>query len=432
MNTVKINDRITLIQNKLFEQAHTQPLELKFLAIAMNKQGIKGEKLYSHPEIITLPIAGCKHLHSFNARQKSILSAAFLANFYKSVANSESQTLISNISVAEKIFVPYSDEYMILHQETSEELDHIWSFRTLYSMVCRETGFTGLFDEPGFFFGNFRAIPQSDWESLTTCFSFDSEHHETLSLLLKGKNYLETIVEQLKNKDSTSIYRTLQFIVGDAVRMLPADKVQENGLGSLWLLYRYVANVELKQAESYLFDTPENFEYEPLAVELNKAHLTDEARHYTTSFDLGMELYKKAPPEAQAFIRYFLQKVVEDYIQAAFATYLEKLNISQEGFVFTDVRVGLNALCMTLHHPELSDKQVNLNELINSWRKISRNWQKIIGSLEQKTWHYKSQQIYRLIKQLELDLNESRLGNRYQRYKDSLETKEIQTFVEVA
>jgi hypothetical protein len=432
MKTVKINDRITRIQNKLFEQAHTQPLELKSLAIAMNKQGIKGEKLYSHPEIITLPTPGCEYLLSFNARQKSILSAAFLANFYKFVANSESQALISNMSVAEKIFVPYSDEYMILHQETSEELDHIWSFRTLYSMVCRETGCPNLFDEPGFFFGNFRAIPQSDWESLNTCFSFDSERYEILSLLLKGKNYLTTIVENLQNKDSNSIYRTLQFIVGDAVRMLPADKVQENGLGSLWLLYRYVANVELKQAEAYLFDSPESFEYEPLAVELNQAHLTDEARHYTTSFDLGIELYKKAPPEAQFFIRYCLQKVVEDYIQAAFATYLEKLDKSQQGFVFTDVRIGLNALCMTLQHPELSDKQVNLNELINSWQKISPHWRKIIGTLEQKTWHYKSQQIYRLIKHLELDLNEKRLGNHYQRYQDSLENKEIQRFIEVA
>ncbi|AFZ58473.1 hypothetical protein H6G54_06200 [Anabaena cylindrica FACHB-243] len=432
MNTVQISDRITLIQNKLFEQAHTQPLELKFLAIAMNKQGIKGEKLYSHPEIITLPTQGCEYLLSFNAHQKSILSAAFLANFYKFVANSESQTLISNVSVAEKIFVPYSDEYMILHQETSEELDHIWSFRTLHSMVCRETGCPDLFDEPGFFFGNFRAIPQSDWQSLNTCFSFDNDRSETLSLLLKGKNHLKKIVEKLQNQDSNSIYRTLQFIVGDAVRMLPADKVQENGLGSLWLLYRYVANVELKQAEAYLFDSPESFEYEPLAMEMNQAHLTDEARHYTTSFDLGMELYRKAPPEAQFFIRYCLQKVVEDYIQAAFATYLEKLDKSQQGFVFTDVRIGLNALRMTLHHPELSDKQVNINELIHSWQNISQYWRKVIGTIEQKTWRYKSQQIHRLIQQLELDLNKNKLGNHYQRYQDCLETEELKRFIEVA
>ena len=49
MNTVKIDTRITKIQNRLFEQAHTHPLELKPLAIAMSKQGINGEKLYSHP-----------------------------------------------------------------------------------------------------------------------------------------------------------------------------------------------------------------------------------------------------------------------------------------------------------------------------------------------------------------------------------------------
>ena len=70
MSTVKINDRITKIQNKLFEQAHTQPLELKPLAIALNKQGIKGEKLYSHPGMIPLPMLFCEYLRSYKCSSK--------------------------------------------------------------------------------------------------------------------------------------------------------------------------------------------------------------------------------------------------------------------------------------------------------------------------------------------------------------------------
>lgn len=432
MNTVKINDRITKIQNKLFEQAHTQPLELKPLAIALSKQGIKGEKLYSHPGMIPLPIPFCEYLRSITARQKSILSAAFLANFYKYVANSESQALVSNMSVAEKLFAPYSDEYMILHQETNEELDHIWSFRTIHTMVCRDTGVQDSFDEPGFFYGNVGPMPQLDLEKLTTSFTLDLDLNETLSYLRKGKSFLNKLIERIHQQNRNWLYRTLRFIVGDAVRMLPAEIVQENGLGSLWLLYRYMANVELKQAESYLFDEPENFDYDPLAVEINHGHAADEARHYTTSFDLGLELYRKAPLEAQNFIRQVLQIVVEDYINASFRTYLEKLDLTEQGVIFTETRLGLNALSMSLHHPEFADKQVNQKELIQSWRKMSLTWRRIIGPLEQKSWCYKAQQLARLIKELELELNESKLGKCYKRYKDALGTKEIQRLIEVA
>ncbi|MDP5339033.1 MAG: hypothetical protein NWQ28_10725, partial [Nodularia sp. (in: cyanobacteria)] len=115
MNIVEINNRITRIQNTLFEQAHTQSLELKPVAIALNKQGIKAGKLYCNPGMIALPMPFCPYLRSLNTSQKSILSAAFLANFYKYVANSESQAIPSNVSVSEKLFAPYSDEFMILH-----------------------------------------------------------------------------------------------------------------------------------------------------------------------------------------------------------------------------------------------------------------------------------------------------------------------------
>lgn len=432
MNIVEINNRITRIQNTLFEQAHTQSLELKPLAIALNKQGIKAGKLYCNPGMIALPMPFCQYLRSLNTSQKSILSAAFFANLYKYVANSESQAIPSNVCVSEKLFAPYSDEFMILHQETNEELDHIWSFRTIYTMVCREIGIQESFDEPGFFYGTFRPVPQSEWQNLDTSFSFDVDLSETLSYLMKGKTFLPQLVEKMELQSRNWLYRNLRFIVGDAVRMLPAEIVQENGLGSLWLLYRYMANIELKQAESYLFDEPENFDYDPLAFELNQAHITDEARHYTTSFDLGFELYQKAPPEAQQFIRYAMKKIVEDYINTSFTTYLEKLDLNQQGFILNDTRLGLNSLTMSLQHPEFVNKQVEMNELIHAWRDMSLSWRKIIGSLEQKSWRYRAQQIARLLQALELELNQEFLGNRYNRYQDALETKEIQKLIEVA
>ncbi|MBD2613448.1 MAG: hypothetical protein RMY62_018880 [Nostoc sp. ZfuVER08] len=432
MNTVQIDRRIPKIQNRLFEQAHSHALELKPIAIAMSKQGIQGEKLYSHPGMLPLPVPVCEYLHSFNRRQKAILSATFFANFYKYVANSEYHSLISNMSIAEKVFALYSDEFMILHQETNEEMDHIWSFRTVYHMVCRELGIQSSFDEPSFFYGTVGVIPQSDFEKFETRFTFDESFNGILSNLQKGKSFLQKIVEETQQRDKNFTYRVLRFLIGDAMRMLPAEKVQESGLGGFTLLYRYMANVELKKSEAYLFDSPEDFDYEPLAVELNQGHLTDEARHYTTSFELGVELYKVAPPEAQDFVRHFLQIIVEDYINASFTTYLEKLDLTAQGMLLTDTRIGLNSLRMSLHHKELADKQVDINQLVDSWRQLSPKWRNIIGYMEQKSWQYKSQQLERLIKELGLELNKTKLGNRYERYQDALAIKEIQKLVEVA
>jgi len=432
MNTVQIDRRIPKIQNRLFEQAHSHALELKPIAIAMSKQGIQGEKLYSHPGMLPLPVPVCEYLHSFNRRQKAILSATFFANFYKYVANSEYHSLISNMSIAEKVFALYSDEFMILHQETNEEMDHIWSFRTVYQMVCRELGIQSSFDEPSFFYGTVGVIPQSDFEKFETRFTFDESFNGILSNLQKGKSFLQKIVEETQQRDKNFTYRVLRFLIGDAMRMLPAEKVQESGLGGFTLLYRYMANVELKKSEAYLFDSPEDFDYEPLAVELNQGHLTDEARHYTTSFELGVELYKVAPPEAQDFVRHFLQIIVEDYINASFTTYLEKLDLTAQGMLLTDTRIGLNSLRMSLHHKELADKQVDINQLVDSWRQLSPKWRNIIGYMEQKSWQYKSRQLERLIKELGLELNKTKLGNRYERYQDALAIKEIQKLVEVA
>ncbi|MDP5338535.1 MAG: hypothetical protein NWQ28_08170, partial [Nodularia sp. (in: cyanobacteria)] len=131
-------------------------------------------------------------------------------------------------------------------------------------------------------------------------------------------------------------------------------------------------------------------------------------------------------------IRYAMQKIVEDYIHTSFTTYLEKLDLNEQGFILNDTRLGINSLTMSLQHPEFVNKQVEINELIHSWRDMSLSWRKIIGSLEQKSWRYRAQQIARLLQALELELNQEFLGNRYNRYQDALGTKEIQKLIEVS
>jgi len=377
MNVVKVDERLTKVQNGLFERAHTEPCELKFLAVALKKQGIQGDKLFLHPEMMPLPMDECDYLSALSPRQKAILSAMSYANIYQFIAGSEIQTLSSNMFVADKVFTPYSDDYMVLYQETAEEYDHTWTFRTLHSLACKESGYKEAFNEVGFFRGEG---------------GFTSNEAQNTSFGLKF----------------------LRFMIGDAIRLLPSNIVQGAGLGGLWLLYRYIANVSLKQSESYFFDMPESFSYEPLALEITKGHGTDEARHYTTSFDLGMELYRAADPLAQKFIRAFIKKVVENYITVFYRTYGEMVELADKGIMTTPYQIGLKSLHMALMHPEFADAQVDVKGLTRSW--YAKQVGKELGPVAKKRWRYVSQQLERLVDALDLDLSADTLGQSYTRY----------------
>jgi hypothetical protein len=420
--SVALDSKLTAIQNRLFERAHAEPLELKFLGIALSKQGIIGNALYANPYMIPLPLSRCEYLKSLNSREVAILSACFFASFYKTVANSESQALISNMAAAEKSFEPYSDEYIILHQETSEEMDHIWTFRAAYNMVAKETGSQEQFDAPGFFRGVVGSIPQRDYDSVDTQFTLSQEHLRILELLHK-QGGLQVLLNEMKQGGREFRYRAQHFLIGDAMRLLPPAEVQALGLGGLWLLIRYIANVELKQGESYLFADPEKFNYEPLAYSINQGHLHDEARHYTTSFDIGLSLYQAASPEAQAFIRELVRMTMEDYIKGQFLVFPEMLDANNKGILTVALHFSRETLKMALSHPEFSDKQANIDVLLASWGQME--WpQKLppfgAGLLTQKRWRYIAQQYERARKAMDFEFDASNLGNLLQRYHDIL------------
>lgn len=420
--SVALNNKLTAIQNRLFERAHAEPMELKFLGIALSNQGIIGNALYANPNMMPLPLQRCEHLKSLSSRQVAILTACFFASFYKTVANSESQALVSNMAAAEKLFDPYSDEYMILHQETSEEMDHIWTFRAAYNMVARETGTSEPFDAPGFFRGVVGSIPQRDYNSIDTQFTLTEEHLRILELLQKNGG-LQVLLNEMKQGGRDFRYRAQHFLIGDAMRLLPPNEVQALGLGGLWLLIRYIANVELKQGESYLFADQEKFNYEPLAYSINQGHLHDEARHYTTSFDIGLALYQAASPEAQAFIRELTRMTIEDYIKGQFLIFPEMLDADKKGILTVTLHFCKQTLTMALSHPELSDKQTNIDDLMASWGQME--WPMKLppfgaGLLTQKRWRYIAQQYERIRKAMNFDFDASNLGNLLQRYHDIL------------
>ncbi len=385
--TVAISDRFTKIQNQLFERAHVEPCELKFLAIGMKKQGIVGERMFLHPEMMPLPLLECSYLTSLSKRQHAILSAMAYGNIYQHISGAEMQTLASNMLVAEKVFTPYSDDFMVLYQETGEEYDHTWAFRTVHSMICRES------KTPDPFYGD-------------TVGFFSNEGGYSL-----GKD------DQSINKKSAGL-KMLNFLIGDAIRILPPNVVQGAGLGGLWLLYRYVANVTLKQAESYFYEPTSDYEYEPLAVEMTGGHATDEARHYTTSFDLGMELFNAADPWAKNVIRKLLKRVVENYIKVYYLSFGEMIDMAEQGKVPTPYRLGIKSLHMALRHPDFADAQVDVNKLARSW--YDQQLGKDLSPVTKKRWRYVAQQLQRLVDAIEIKLDPVYLGDTYDRYHKSL------------
>lgn len=383
MTAVVINQRLTKVQNKLFEHAHSQALELKPLAIKFHKRGLQGDKLYLNPSLVALPLPVCDYLSSLSSRQVSLISAAAFANIYKYVAASEDRALTSNMYLAEKLFESYSDDYMIMHQETEEEFDHIWSFRAIHSGVCRELGVQSKFQRNGFFWGEIGATPRNP--------------------VVKRK------------------YQLLQFVTGHGMKLMPARVVRSYGMGALWLLYRYLANVQLKQIESYLFAFPKHFNYDSLAMEISYAHATDEARHYTTSLDMGLDLYKAASLPGQNLVRQTMQMVVESHISGYFLNYWETLDCWIQGIKLPALEIGLESLKMALHHPEFADKQVDIEQLVKTWHQNRVGDEKeVTGPVRRRRWRYTAQQFERLINALDLELNTQALGKSYERYQEAL------------
>ncbi|CAK6697284.1 hypothetical protein BBFGKLBO_02222 [Synechococcus sp. CBW1107] len=419
---IVLDRKLASVQNRLFQAAHSQPLELKHLGIALNHQGIKGDRLYAHPDMMPLPLRRCSYLQSLSRRQLAILSACLFANFYKLVANSECQTLISNMTAAQKYFLPFSDDYMILHQETSEEMDHIWTFRTIHSMICRETGAKDTFECPGFFRGEAAFFDLDDWEAINDSARLPGDYQHVLSLL-REKDGLTRLLAEMKAKGRAWRFRVLNFLIGEASSFLSAQQVQDLGLGGLWLLVRYISNVDLKQVESYLLESPEDVDYEPLAYQINQGHLHDEARHYTTSFDIGLAMYRSAEPSAQAFIRELIRLTMEDYIAGTFLHFPEMLELSNRGRVCLTISLGQNSLAMALNHPEFSDRQVDIDQLYREW--AAMEWGKVLppvgpGLLAQKRWRYIALQFERLRSEMQFEFDSEHLGNLLQRYEGIL------------
>jgi hypothetical protein len=399
IKTIKVEDRLAKVQNALYEKAHSEPCELKFLAIKLGKQGIDGEKLYGNLQMLGLPFGNCKYLDSLTARQRTIISALNYAYLYKIVARSEVVALSANMDTADRVFTQYSEDWMVLYQETQEEMDHIWTFRHIFNSTLSQVGAKESLNDPGFFGGE--DIPPT------------SEERSRMRALKEGPIEWWSIWS-----DRSWEHRMLYHIFYN-MKNIPEHEIPGTALGALYLLHRYLGNVHLKQMESYFFHNPDRWNYEPLAMDITKGHFTDEARHYTTSFDLGMELFRAADSSSQTMVKFFLKNLIEGHIGSFYLTFGEMVEMGEHGVMSTPYLLGLNALRMAMRHPEFTDSQADIPVLTRDWhdRKIGME----PGGLQKMRWRYVSQQLERIIDVLEIKLDPDAIsGNGYNRYQESL------------
>jgi hypothetical protein len=288
------------LQRRLFEHAHSKPLELKSLGIALEKEGRNPAKQYCSLDFVLLPFSGCRHLSSMEEGQRNALTAMFFANNYARVATAEVIAIDHNMRTSASIFEPHSDDYQVLFNETAEEYDHIICFHSLYRTLAEGT----------------KARP------------FDGRGFPEFLFLL---DFIEKARRELC----------------------------QNGAGAAYLLLRYMANVSVKQTESFMHKGDDAARIHPLANEITEGHANDEARHFATSLEMGRHLFAKARPESRSAIRKVIRFVVDSYVQDRFNP-----DARHRGYYH---RLSEEALALALGLPEF-EGWPPLDQLQQSWR----------------------------------------------------------------
>jgi P-aminobenzoate N-oxygenase AurF len=335
-------DTLLRRQIKLFEHAHRAPIELKGLGISIKRQGIDKTKHYVNPNFLLLPLRECPYLSKLNAEQLSVLSALYFAQAYSEIATSETIALRYNMVASEMVFPLYSDPYMVLFHETAEEFDHIITFRS----ICQ--GLIGRGDVIG------------------------------------GENFphLKTAPELFER------YK---------------GRLCSNGFASLYLLMRYMLNLALKQLEGFMASGIDESLIAPLAREVIAGHAEDEARHLTTSLELGLGLFRRATAKSRELIAGLVRLAIYSMIDRRFSIELAST---------WNFDAGCGVLMKALGRPEFADFPLNAETLRSFWAK---NEIRIPSSPEfENSRRWLATQLHRLTEKMEMTVTPH--GDAFHRY----------------
>jgi hypothetical protein len=343
MGSVDIQRLLTL-QGRLFENAHKQPTELKSLGIQMKTEGMRLETLYCNPSFMLLPLHDCPHLSRLTREQTSALTATYFASAYAEIASSETLALKYNMLVAERVFPKYSDDYMILFEETDEEFDHIITFRSICQALLGRGDVIGV--------DHFRHLKPA--------------------------------------------YSTFDRYV---------DRLCPHGFGALYLLMRYLLNLALKQMEGFMASNLQSERANPIAMEIIRGHARDEARHLTTSLELGLGLLERATPQSRTLVSSVLRISVYSMVDARFSADLAAVWHHE---------AGLAVLARTLEHPAFDGFPVTADALATFWR--SEDVPLRSSSEYESSRRWLAGQIARLVERMGLKLTAR--GESFERYRD--------------
>lgn len=243
-------------QTALYEHAHSQPIELKPFGFALKREGIDQTRLYCNPAYMPLPF----HHDAFaglSRAQLSVLTASFFARVYAEIAGSELLAIKYNNLVADGVFKRYSDDYMVLFNETAEECDHVVTFRAINQAVI----------------GDPTAVDSRNFPHLVSALSY-------LDMLRK--------------------------------------KLSGEAFGASFLLLRYILNLALKQLEGFMQLGLDTADTAPVAKSIVTHHSSDEARHLTTSVGIGMALYRRAAAPERKIVANTVKQAMSSMIFARF------------------------------------------------------------------------------------------------------------------
>lgn len=337
-------ERLLRIQTRLFENAHKTPTELKTLGLAMRQQGVDTTTLYCNPKFMLLPFSDCPFLSQLAPEQLSVLTAIYFASAYAEIASSETLALRYNMAISEMVFPPYSDQYMILFHETDEEYDHIITFRN----VCQAL------------------VGRGD---------------------VIGVNHFQHL---------KPVYETFDRY---------KDRLCPNGFGGMYLLMRYLLNLALKQLEGFMAANMPVGRANSLAMEIIAGHAQDEARHLTTSLELGLGLWERATPQSRELVSTVLRISVYSMIDKRFSSDLSKVWHHE---------ASMAVLERAIEHPAFADFPATVPDLKASWKNAGIQIENSVEYENSRRWL--ASQIAHLVDRMALKLTPS--GEAFERYQD--------------
>lgn len=282
-------------QNHLYERALHRADESRLSGRALAYDPASDRGFAFDPAFPVYPDALAPRVAALPREEAALLTRLLFAFEKENVAQNEMLTLTWNTRCAIRAFGLFSDEYWVQHRETMDEYDHIYGF-------------------------------------------------QTLARKLLGRGLVASELER-KNR-----FRDLTFSTLEPLLHTP------QAVPALYFTLRFMANVFLKMVEGFSFD-PRRAElgYSHALERINQAHHDDEARHFTSSWAFGRQLYLAIPDEKE---RELVRAVLALYI----ALHLRTLVVG--GHL---VRTGFEALRFALEQGSLPSLRVSPEELAHAY-----------------------------------------------------------------